>query len=250
MVNLKHLFSNTELYLPSIGKPMKLEFISNVVLGDGVDNFQKCFPRIKKLTTTLYLDEENDFEELLYLETLVLIGSGSRRRESTEPEFLRGEPNLGKILIGFPAALKQLAIRRCHLPWSNMSIIQSLPNLVALEIRHNGFEGTLWETGEKQFQQLKFLGLFDLNIKQWETSSLNFPRLEQLKVGGCVDLEEIPLELGDIPTLQTIEVSDCAPSLRLSVLKIQKEQYDVGNCELKIIVDEVEMPSFAPTYDD
>ncbi|KAI3780974.1 hypothetical protein L2E82_10970 [Cichorium intybus] len=229
---------------------MKLELISNVLLGDGVDNFKKCFPRIKELASPLYSDKENDFEELLYLEILELDGSGSRRRESTEPGFLRSEPNLGKKQIRFPAALKKLKILRCRLPWSDMSIIQSLPNLEVLLLEDNGFEGTLWETGEKQFQQLKILCLDDLNIKQWEASSLNFPRLEQLEVVGCVDLEEIPLELGDISTLHTIKVYDCAPSLRVSLLKIQKEQYDVGNCELKIIVDGVEMPSFVPTYDD
>ncbi|KAI3780961.1 hypothetical protein L2E82_10958 [Cichorium intybus] len=162
----------------------------------------------------------------------------------TKPEFLRGEPNLGKKPIRFPAALKTLSISGCLLPWSDMSVIQSLPNLEGLLLEHNGFEGTLWETGEKQFQQLNFLRLYDLNIKQWEASSLNFPCLERLEVVGCVDLEEIPLELGDISTLQTIYVSDCAPSLRLSLLRIQKEQYDVGNCQLKIIVDRVEMPSF------
>ncbi|KAI3780955.1 hypothetical protein L2E82_10950 [Cichorium intybus] len=205
---------------------------------------------IKDLACTLYSHKENDFGELLYLETLELYGSGSRKRESTKPEFLRGEPNLGKKPIRFPAALKILSISGCLLPWSDMSVIQSLPNLEGLLLEHNGFEGTLWETGEKQFQQLNFLRLYDLNIKQWEASSLNFPRLERLEVVGCVDLEEIPLELGDISTLQTIYVSDCAPSLRLSLLRIQKEQYDVGNCQLKIIVDRVEMPSFVPTYDD
>ncbi|KAI3780976.1 hypothetical protein L2E82_10972 [Cichorium intybus] len=169
-----------------------------VVLGVGLDNFKKCFPGIKELTSTLYSDKQNDFEELLYLETLVLIRSGSRRRESAEPEFLRGEQNLGKKQIRFPTALKYLSISRCHLSWSDMSIIQSLPNLVCLVLRDNGFEEP------------------------------------------C----------GAISTLQSIEVSDCAPSLRLSLLKIQKEQYDVGNCELKITVDGVEMPSFVPTYDD
>ncbi|KAI3780977.1 hypothetical protein L2E82_10973 [Cichorium intybus] len=236
LVNLKHLWSNADLYLPYIGKPMKLEFISKVVLGDGVDNFKKCFPGIKKLTCNLYFDEEHDFEELLHLEALVLIGSGFHR--------------VRRKRIRFPAALKKLSIVRCHLPWSDMSIIQSLPNLQFLALSNNGFKGTLWETDEKQFQQLKFLRLCDLNIKQWEASSLNFPCLERLQVVRCVDLEEIPLELGDISTLQTIEVFNCATSLRLSLLKIQKEQYDVGNCELKIIVDGVEIPSFVPTYDD
>ncbi|KAI3780972.1 hypothetical protein L2E82_10968 [Cichorium intybus] len=228
---------------------MKLEFISKVVFGDGVDNFEKCFPVIKNLTSTLYSDEENDFEVLLHLEILALVGSGSRRRESTQPKFVR-ESNLGKKLIRFPAALKQLSISGCRLPWSDMTIIQSLPNLEGLILINNGFEGTLWETGEKKFQQLKFLGLYDLNIKQWKASSHNFPCLEQLEVVKCVDLEEIPLELGDFSTLECIRVWACDVSLRISLLKIRQQQDVVGNCELKIIVDGEEMSSFVPNHDD
>ncbi|CAI9263411.1 unnamed protein product [Lactuca saligna] len=253
LVNLRHLDSNADLYLPSIGKPMKLlEFISNVDLGDVVDNFQKCFPRIKNLTSTLYSDEENDFEVLHHLRILTLIGSGYSRRRSVEREFLRGEPNLGKnhIIIRFPATLKALTLVGCGLPWSYMSIIQALPNLEALIIKDNGFEGTLWETGEEQFQRLKFLSLKELNIKQWEASSINFPCLEQLEVLKCVDLGEIPLELGDISTLEYIVVENCGASLLESLQKIQQEQDDAGNYELKISVDGSYMPPCEPNHDD
>nr|KAJ0191442.1 hypothetical protein LSAT_V11C800439240 [Lactuca sativa] len=254
LVNLRHLGSNADLYLPSIEGPMKLlEVISKVVLGDGVDNFQKCFPGIKELTSTLYSDKENDFEVLHYLQILILIGSGYSRRRSVEGEFVRGEPNLGKnhIIIRFPATLKSLELERCGLPWSDMSIIQSLPNLEVLVIVDNGFEGTLWKTtGEEQFQQLKFLRLEKLNIKQWEASSINFPCLQQLQVLNCIVLEEIPLELGDISTLEYIKVWNCGASLLESLQKIRQEQDDAGNYELKIFVDGRDMPSCEPNHDD
>ncbi|XP_023766727.1 putative late blight resistance protein homolog R1A-10 [Lactuca sativa] len=248
LVNLRHLWCTTDLYLPSIEKPMKLECITDVVLGDGVDNFQKCFPRIKELTSTLYFDEENDFEVLHHLQILSLIGSGYSRRRSVEREFLRGEPNLGKnhIIIRFPATLKQLQLQSCCLPWSDMSIIQSLPNLESLAIKDNGFKGTLWETGEEKFQQLKVLGLEELNVKQWEASSINFPCLQKLWVVNCVYLEEIPLELGDISTLKSIYVSNCGTSLFTSLQKIRQEQDDVGNYELNIKVDGM----YVPQHDD
>ncbi|CAH1433466.1 unnamed protein product [Lactuca virosa] len=251
LVNLRHLTCIAELYLPSIEKPMKLEVITDVVLGDGVDNFQKCFPRIKELATTLYSDEENDFEVLHHLQILILIGSGYSRRRSVERELLRGEPNLGKNhIIRFPATLKQLTLERCGLRWSDMLILQSLPNLEGLAIKDNGFEGTMWETGDEQFQRLKFLRLKKLNIKQWKASSINFPCLERLEVLNCIDLEEIPLELGDISTLEYICVKNCDASLLESLQKIRQEQDDVGNYELKIKVDGRYMPSYVPQHDD
>ncbi|CAI9299295.1 unnamed protein product [Lactuca saligna] len=253
LVNLRHLGSNADLYLPSIEGPMKLlEVISKVVLGDGVDNFQKCFPGIKDLITTLYSDEENDFEVLHHLQSLALTGSGYSRRRSVEGELLRGEPNLGKnhIIIRFPATLKLLLLERCGLPWSDMSIIQALPNLEVLVLRENSFEGTLWEIGDEQFQRLKVLILMKLNIKQWEASSINFPCLERLDVKTCIDLEEIPLELGEISTLEFIYVNNCDASLLESLQKIRQEQDDVGNYELKIKVDGRYMPSYVPHHDD
>ncbi|KAL7589890.1 hypothetical protein Lser_V15G40187 [Lactuca serriola] len=253
LVNLRNLYCKADLYLPSIGKPMKLlEFISKVVLGDGVDNFQKCFPGIKHLTTTLYSDEENDFEVLHHLQILRLTGSGYSRRRSVEGELVRGEPNLGKnhIIIRFPSTLKELLLVRCGLPWSDISIVQSLPNLEALIIKDNGFEGTLWKTGEEQFQRLKFLRLEELSIKQWEASSINFPCLEKLQVLKCVDLGEIPLELGDISTLMYIHIENCGASLLESVRQFRQEQDDAGNYELKIKVDGKKMPSCVPKHDD
>ncbi|KAJ0524319.1 putative P-loop containing nucleoside triphosphate hydrolase, leucine-rich repeat domain superfamily [Helianthus annuus] len=54
LVNLRHLWSyllsttdssvKMSFYLPSIDNPMNLQTISHVELGDGVDDFQKCFP--------------------------------------------------------------------------------------------------------------------------------------------------------------------------------------------------------------
>ncbi|CAH1439374.1 unnamed protein product [Lactuca virosa] len=131
-----------------------------------------------------------------------------------------------------------------------MSIIQSLPNLEVLPIKGNGFEGTQWETDDEQFQRLKFLRLKKLNTRQWEASSINFPCLERLEVLNCIDLEEIPLELGDISTLERIHIENCGASLLVSFRKIRQEQDDVGNYELNIKVDGRYMPSYIPQHDD
>ncbi|KAL4572858.1 hypothetical protein LXL04_019646 [Taraxacum kok-saghyz] len=228
LVNLRHLQSNAELYLPSLRKPMNLQSISKVKLGDEIENFQKCFPIIKKLECIFNSDVENDFELLRNLETLTLRGL------RTVPKFLRGEPNYGKNHIKFPSTLKNLTLRGCCLPWRNMSIIQSLPNLEDLRLIDNAFRGTVWEVGEEPFQKLKFLRLEELDIKQWEASSINFPCLKRLLVFSCRYLEEIPLEIGDISTLEFLQAEGCDSSLNESLGKIKQEQEDVGNYELKI----------------
>lgn len=89
-----------------------------------------------------------------------------------------------------------------------MSPLHLLPNLEVLKILDDAFEGHQWETGEEQFQQLKFLKLRALNMQQWEASNVNFPCLKRLVLERCKDLKEIPLELGDISTLELISVDD------------------------------------------
>ncbi|MFS7974570.1 hypothetical protein Hanom_Chr09g00870301 [Helianthus anomalus] len=50
----------------------------------------------------------------------------------------------------------------------------------------------------------------------------------------CYDLEEIPLEIGDIPTLELIQIEDCRQCVGESVRRIQEEQHDYGNYYLRI----------------
>ncbi|PWA55592.1 Disease resistance protein [Artemisia annua] len=247
LVNLRHLSSNKKFYLPSINLPMNLQTISEVELGDLVENFQKYFPVIKKMSLILNSDEGNDFELLPCLETLKL--AGINRREQSEPELPKGEPNCRNNQISFSTTLKKLTLVRCHLPWSDISIIQLLPNLEVLKLRADAFDGSLWKTDEAQFQQLQFLRLEKLNIKQWEAYSINFPCLKQLEIVDCCDLEEIPLEIGDIPTLKLIKIDGCSVSVGDSVKRIQEEQRDVGNYDLQIKVDGMEL-SFYLSYRD
>ncbi|KAJ9550613.1 hypothetical protein OSB04_014658 [Centaurea solstitialis] len=203
LVNLRHLWSNCLLHLPYNEKPLNLHSVSKVKFKDGVDNFQKCFPNIRKLALWDCVDFHNysKYLELLpYLENLKLMG----RWSTTLP--------LGPI--AFPATLKKLSLLRCDLPWSDMSIIQLLPNLEVLKLE-NSFRltGGQWDACEQQFRQLKLLKLKYLDIKQWAASSTSFPCLKQLLVLECWDLEEIPLEIGEIATLELIEIVRCSKSL-------------------------------------
>ncbi|XP_076910267.1 putative late blight resistance protein homolog R1A-3 [Bidens hawaiensis] len=228
LINLRHLRSQKGmLHFCQHMKPMNLQTISNVTLND---DFPKCFPYIKALRCNTFFDK-CDFKSLTYLEKLKL--TVHRRVESTAHNSPKGEP---KNYITFPATLKALALLGCGLPWSDMSIIQSLLNLQVLKLHFQAFEGSCWNTAEQEFPQLRFLRLEGLNIKVWEAYSTSFPCLKQLEIFRCSGLKEIPLEIGDIPTLELIKIKECRHSVDESIRRIQEEQRDIGNYDLKIDV--------------
>ncbi|KAI3795564.1 hypothetical protein L1987_38219 [Smallanthus sonchifolius] len=203
-------------------------------LRDGLDKFQKCFPYIKELKCNTYKDEDYDFKSLIYLEKLEVF-SRRRRMQWTVHDVPKG---CGKNQITFPATLKALTLVESCLPWSGMSSIQSLPNLEVLILMDDAFKGNCWNTEGQEFPQLKLLRLWGLDIKQWETYSTSFPCLRELEIIWCYHLEEIPLEIGDIPTLELIKILNCRHSVSVSVRRIQEEQNDSGN-NLKIDISEL-----------
>lgn len=86
----------------------------------------------------------------------------------------------------------------------------------------------------------RYLEINDADLHQWNVeSSQHFPRLEQLVLRSCYKREEIPSEIGEITTLQLIEVRGrCQESMVESARRIRQEQRDMGNDELRIDVSE------------
>ncbi|KAJ9553989.1 hypothetical protein OSB04_018034 [Centaurea solstitialis] len=239
LVNLRHLWGNSLLCFSYIEKPMNLHSISKMMFEYGGGNVQKCFPNIRKLVLhgERYFQTHTKYLELLpYLENLKL-----------------RDPELGYGHIAFPVTLKKLSLRGCASPWIHMSMIQLLPNLEVLKLQGGFFKkgtgrdffktgtGREWDACEQQFPQLKFLMLNHFDIKQWKAASTSFPCLKQLSVSYCKHLEEIPFEIGEIITLELIEIEDCSNSVVESVKRIQQEQQDVGNDELKITIDGMDL---------
>ncbi|XP_076944788.1 putative late blight resistance protein homolog R1B-16 [Bidens hawaiensis] len=219
LVNLRHLKSSKWGFdIGSIEKPMNLHTVSFVSLKDEAFSFQKYFPCIKKLSCVTYSYKQNDFRSFSYLESLTL----------------RSFPVRGKNQMTLPTTLKSLSLECCGLPWSDMSIIQSLANLQALKLIDDAFSGSCWNTDDQEFPQLKFLRLELLDIRQWEVYSPSFPCLKRLEINRRCHLEETPFEIGDIPTLELIKISKCRYSVGASVRRIQQEQQDMGNYDLKI----------------
>ncbi|KAI3463643.1 hypothetical protein Pfo_020306, partial [Paulownia fortunei] len=111
--------------------------------------------------------------------------------------------------LAFPKNLKKITLIRSGIPWKKMSAIGSLPNLEVLKLRRDSFVGWKWEPVEGEFPRLKCLEMFDINLRIWSAESTHLPCLEKLSISWCTKLKEVPLSIGDIPTLQTLIIERC-----------------------------------------
>ena len=120
--------------------------------------------------------------------------------------------------------------------WNEMSTLgKSLPNLEVLKLLQFACVGKCWKTSDADFPRLKFLKLVTIPIEEWQVSSNHFPRLQSLVLLGCCWLQNIPSEIGEVPTLQMIKVHDCNTSVANSAHKIKEEQVSMGNNWLQIV---------------
>ncbi|KAL2559337.1 putative late blight resistance protein-like protein R1B-16 [Forsythia ovata] len=136
----------------------------------------------------------------------------------------------------FPSNLKKLTLTKFRLPWNEISQIGRLPNLEVLKLLFKSFERKRWDMKDEEFLNLKYLKFDNLDIAQWNASSDHFPYLERLVLLRCKQLEELPSCLGDVPTLQVIEMQWCSPSSAESARQIQENQKDMGNEDLKVLI--------------
>ncbi|CAA2964239.1 late blight resistance homolog R1A-3 isoform X1 [Olea europaea subsp. europaea] len=156
--------------------------------------------------------------------------------ESLKLRSCRSMGNSSFNLISLPLNLKQLTLICVDMAQEQMELIGKLEYLVVLKLRDVSFDGGRWDTSEGEFPQLKFLKLSNVGLAEWNTSSDHFPRLQRLGLEYCKHLKMIPPILGDIPTLLMIEVYKCAEAIKESAKRIQEEQEDMGNEELKVII--------------
>ncbi|KAK6124736.1 hypothetical protein DH2020_041519 [Rehmannia glutinosa] len=140
--------------------------------------------------------------------------------------------------LNFPRSLKKLSLRGSCLNWEDMKTkIGALPNLQVLKLKRWSFIGPEWETVEGRFCSLKFLLIQDCyDLEYWTTDSTHFPRLERLVLRRLEKLNEIPWEIGEIPTLRSIELEYCSDPAVVSARKIVDEQEELGNVGLQVRV--------------
>ncbi|MFS7935934.1 putative leucine-rich repeat domain superfamily [Helianthus anomalus] len=227
MVNLRHLRCR-EINIPiefSVPTLLNLQTISRLRLDHRTQFLLESFPNIKKLGCSIASTSNNhgllSFAMLTHLEALNI------------DKYMYATVTLANP-IKFPETLKKLTLKGLCLPWNYMSTIQHLPKLEVLKLLDSSFGGDLWKTGDEQFQQLKYLKLEKLNIRVWEASCINFPRLRKLVVRSCEFLKEIPLGLGNIYTLEHIEIDYSNSRVLESVTRIQEAQREMGNYDIRV----------------
>ncbi|XP_057780807.1 putative late blight resistance protein homolog R1C-3 [Salvia miltiorrhiza] len=140
----------------------------------------------------------------------------------------RSSCNADQLKCAFPVSLKKLSLKNCSLDWNDLTIIGSLPQLEALELG-DSVKGQNWSPVDGEFLRLRFLSIDSCDLICWDADSSHFPVLKKLRLEGLEHLEAIPLDIGEIPTLEMISVVRCSESAEISAMKIKEEQESLGN---------------------
>ncbi|XP_047952527.1 putative late blight resistance protein homolog R1B-16 [Salvia hispanica] len=133
--------------------------------------------------------------------------------------------------IFFPHSLMKLSLGSHHSNWDvneeMLKNIGTLPLLQKLKLEQADFQNGVWDTREEQFPSLKFLELKWCHLVSWITDSSHIPCLEKLRLYAMKKLEEIPCEIGEIPTMQSIHLEYCSESVVESAKVIAEERDEI-----------------------
>ncbi|KAJ8570030.1 hypothetical protein K7X08_006607 [Anisodus acutangulus] len=141
-----------------------------------------------------------------------------------------------RLEVNFPRNLKKLTLSSCQLPWTEISTIGRLDNLEVLKLDSYAFKGRQWDVKDEEFQKLKLLKFYSMNIPQWNFSDTSFCNL-QLVIFRNSQLEAFPHNLENLPLLKMIEVRKCNRSALRSAREFERIQIeDLGNHEFKLII--------------
>nr|GMD19831.1 putative late blight resistance protein homolog R1B-14 [Ipomoea batatas] len=244
MKRLRHLYfkKSCRLQIPNMRRFLdsrhllpKLQTLSNLSFGSCSEEILTRIPNLKKLGLREDEGEQLSDEQLLHrlnnLKVLCCL-------ETLKCFFTKQRPL--PMPDAFPPNLKHLTLRGCRRPWKEMSILSALPKLEVLKLKDCAFEGSEWElTEEEVFYQLKAMVIDIADLEQWEACSIHFPNLHSLVLKYCKHLNEIPIGIGDINTLQLIELWACSTSAYDSAERIQEEQQNSGNDGLTVRIHRV-----------
>ncbi|PWA88600.1 NB-ARC domains-containing protein [Artemisia annua] len=122
----------------------------------------------------------------------------------------------------FPPKLKKLTISDTMLGWKDMSVLGKLPGLEVLKLGDNAFVGEIWKTPDGSFVRLRVLQIGKTDLVHWEAAGHQFPQLQQISLKHCEQLVELPSGLGDIETLEVMELSWTSRKAIASARLIQK----------------------------
>ncbi|KAH6831932.1 hypothetical protein C2S53_012807 [Perilla frutescens var. hirtella] len=143
--------------------------------------------------------------------------------------------------MAFPKSLKKLSLSYCQIPWEDMFVVGSLPNLEVLKLQTLAAKGRTWNPNANEFCRLKFLLIDQCEMETWVADDSHFPCLEHLHLVN-MKMEEIPVYFAEITTLQIIELNYCSRSLFSSAKNISKERETFGYDEIQVRSSPSEAP--------
>ncbi|XP_047943838.1 putative disease resistance RPP13-like protein 3 [Salvia hispanica] len=213
MTQLRHFKTNASATLELAGKSSKGAGEKIQTLGTispescTADVFDKA-RNLKRLgirgKLSLLLDDKSgSFESLgnlSNLEKLKLLNDAFLAPPSGMQ--LRGLPQAYK----FPPKLRILTLSATALEWRHMSIIGSLDKLEVLKLKDKAFQGEIWQANDGGFRHLEILHIGRTDLKIWLASPHHFPRLKHVELKNCKDLQQIPVELAEVPSFVKLDV--------------------------------------------
>ncbi|KAI3728280.1 hypothetical protein L6452_16914 [Arctium lappa] len=235
MSNLMHLLISPSVRLQHPVALQNIRTISMLHLPVGRQPVLERAPNLRKLG--LYVSPQRS--GLVFFPPLDFLIHLEKLKIFIDNDYRHGLPTQARFtwLNRLPQNLRKVTFLNCYLPWSDLSELGRLPNLQVLKILCGAFQGPRWDTNDGEFRKLKCLKIQSPELAEWNTDSDHFPHLERLNMNDCRRLKEIPMCLGDIPTMELIELKWPRRSAADSARRIFEEQRSLGNDGLKIIID-------------
>ncbi|XP_042064143.1 putative late blight resistance protein homolog R1B-16 [Salvia splendens] len=213
----------------------KLQIISVTTLtreAETWDGFLKSIPNIQKLGIDDGYSRRSTTIDLSHLHKLQILRCNYIRIIS----FVDGSDCCSRVM--FPCNIRKLVLCGCEINSGVLGILCELHKLEVLKINACSFKSE--ETRDEEWELAdgdEFLYLEFLILVSWIADETNFSRLHHLRVDNYIYLEEIPSRIGEIPTLQLIELDGCSKSSVASAETIVEEQQsDYDNYDLKLCI--------------
>ncbi|KAH6809392.1 hypothetical protein C2S51_027175 [Perilla frutescens var. frutescens] len=234
LLQLRHLKTNASTILPKSVKSSKdgekLQTLGTISPQNCTEEvFDKC-RNLKTLgirgKLSLLLDRKSgSFDSLGRL--------GNVERLKLVNDVFPDPPSEGRLRglpppYQFPPKLRILSIGDTFLDWSQMSTLGLLENLEVLKLKDNAFKGNKWVAADGGFRNLEVLHIGRTDLIIWKASAHHFPRLRCVMLRNCEKLQEIPVELADIPSLQLLDLYRCEYAAS-SAKKIQEKKIQNAN---------------------
>ncbi|CAN4090452.1 unnamed protein product [Withania somnifera] len=177
-----------------------------------------------------FLETSNgEFRVLKLLENLTLLNDDKSDKDLHLPSaFFECLPNL-----------KKLTLSKTRFDWKEANRLGQVKELQVLKLKENAFTGRSWKMEMGGFKKLQVLWIEMADFESWETSKCHFPRLRNIVLVSCLNLEAVPLELADLQHLQEMTLdntSKAVESAREIERKRKEKQTDPESLKFKLTI--------------